>query len=132
MDESAEPIAALDGPCWRVQDAELRGRRIGRLPVECAVRPVAVVVVDEDGEHALEVAPVHDQEPVETLGPGRADEALGDRVRPRRPHRRLDDLDAFAGKDGVEVSRELAVAVADQEAKRPGRSRSAQVNCRAC
>ena len=80
-----------DGPRWRVQDAELPGRR--RLPVERAVQPVAVVVVDEDAEHALEVAPVHDQEPVEPLGPGRADEALGDCVRRRRPHRRLDGFD---------------------------------------
>jgi hypothetical protein len=88
-------------------------------------------VVDEDAEHALEVAPVHDQEPVETLGPGRTDEALDDRVRPRRPHRRLDDLDAFAGKDGFEVSREVVVAVAVRKRNDSGRSRSAQVNWRA-
>jgi hypothetical protein len=35
-----------------------------------------------------------------------------------RVHRRLDDLDAFAGEDGVEVAGEFAIAVADQEAKR--------------
>jgi len=34
--------------------------------------------------------------------------------------RRLDDLDSFAGEDGVEVTGELAVAVADEETK--GRS----------
>jgi hypothetical protein len=39
----------------------------------------------------------------------------GDRVRLRRPHWRLDDLDAFAGEDGVEVAGELAVAVTDHE-----------------
>jgi hypothetical protein len=82
------------------------------------VWPVAVVVVGEDAEDALEVASVHDQEPVEAFGPDGADEALGGRVRLRRSHRRLDDLDAFAGEDGVEVAGELAVAVADQEAKR--------------
>ena len=86
-----------------------------------------VEVVDEDAEHAFEVATVHDQEPVETLGAGGADETLGDRVRLRRPHRRLDDLDAFAGEDGVEVAGELAVAVTDQEAETipvaPGASR---------
>src|SRR5438552_10240606 len=80
---------------------------------------MAVVVVDKHAEHALEVASVNDQEPVETLGASGADEALGDRVRLRRSHRRLDDLDPFAGEDGVEVAGELAVAVADQEAKRP-------------
>jgi hypothetical protein len=46
------------------------------------------------------------------------DEAFGERVRFRRSHRCFDDLDAFAGEDGVEVAGELAVAVADQEAKR--------------
>src|SRR5205823_14172808 len=30
----------------------------------------------------------------------------------------LDDLEAFACEDGVEVARELAVAIADQEVKR--------------
>jgi hypothetical protein len=33
------------------------------------------------------------------------------------PHGRLDDLDAFAGEDGVEVAAELAVPVANQEAR---------------
>jgi hypothetical protein len=82
------------------------------------VWPVGVVVVGEDAEDALEMASVHDQDPVEAVGPDGADEALGDRVRFWRSHWRLDDLDAFAGEDGVEVAGELAIAVADQEAKR--------------
>jgi hypothetical protein len=80
--------------------------------------PAGVVVVGEDAEDALEVASVHDQEPVEAFGPDGANEALGGRIRLRRSHRRLDDPDAFAGEDGVEVAGELAVAVADQKAKR--------------
>ena len=55
--------------------------RVGRRAVERPVRPVAVVAVDEDAEYALEVAPVENEEPVETLGAGGADEALGDRIR---------------------------------------------------
>jgi hypothetical protein len=82
------------------------------------VWPVAVVVAGEDAEHALEVTLVHDQEPVETFGADGADETLGGCVRLRRSHRRLDDLDAFACEDGVEVTGELAVTVTDQEAKR--------------
>jgi hypothetical protein len=46
--------------------------------------PYAVVMVDEDAEHPLEMAAVKDQEPVQTLDSDRADEALGDRVRRRR------------------------------------------------
>jgi hypothetical protein len=38
-------------------------------------------------------------------------------VRLRRPHRGLDNLDAFAREDSVEASGELGVAVADQVAK---------------
>jgi hypothetical protein len=78
-------------------------------------------VVGEDAEDGLEVASVHDQEPVEPFGPDGADDSLGDRGRLRRSHRRLDDLDAFAGEDGVEGAAELAVAVADQR-NDPGRS----------
>ena len=42
----------------------------------------------------------------------------GDRVCLWGSHRCLDDLDAFAGEDSVEVASELAVTVTDQEAKR--------------
>src|SRR5712692_1911446 len=80
---------------------------------------MAVVVVEEDAQDVLEVASVHDQEPVEAFGAGGADEALCDRVRVRRSNGRLDDLDPFACEDGVEVAGELAVAIADQEANRP-------------
>jgi hypothetical protein len=50
-----------------------------------AVRSVRVVMIGEDAEHALEVAPVDDPQPVEALGAGGADEAFGERVRFRRP-----------------------------------------------
>ena len=77
--------------------------------------PLAVVVVDVDAEDAFEVTAVEDQQPVETLGAHSADEALGDRVRLRRPHRRLHDPDAFAAEHLVEGAAVLAVAVTDQE-----------------
>jgi hypothetical protein len=64
---------------------------------------VAVVVVGVDVEHMFEMSAVRDEEPVEALAAYGADEALGDRVRFRCSHRRLDDADAFAGEDGVEV-----------------------------
>ena len=73
-----------------------------------------VVVVREHAKYALGVSTIHDQEPIEALRADGADEALGDRV---RSDWCLDDLSALAGEDGVEVARELAVAVADQEAE---------------
>ena len=93
---------------------------------------MAVVVVDKHAQYPLEMRAIHDQEPVEALGASGADEALGDRVGLRRSHWRLDDLDALAGEDSVEVASELAVAVADQEANDDACSWSVQVNWRAC
>ena len=132
VDDSAETVATLDASRIGRITPNTGVLRSGGASFKRAMRPVALVVVDVDPEHMLEVAPVHDQQPVQALGADGADEALGDRVRLRRSHRRLDDLDAFACEDSVEVAGELAVAVADQEAKRRGRSFSVQANWRAC
>jgi hypothetical protein len=93
-----------------VAAADLAGRRSFSSLVgfwcplfEGPMRPLAVVVVDVDAEHAFEVTPVEDQQPVETLGTHSPDEALGDRVRFRRSQR-------------VEGTAVLAVAVRNQEA----------------
>ncbi len=84
---------------------------------ERAVRPVRVVVRRVDLDDALELAAAEDQQPVEALAAQSADPALGVRSRPRCLHRRFDDTDAFGAEDLIEVARELAVAVADQEAR---------------
>jgi hypothetical protein len=91
---------------------------IGRPQVERPVWPVAVVMLDEDAKHPLEMAVVEDKEPVETLSSDGADETLGNRVGFRCTHRRADDLDPLASEHDVEVTRELAVAISDQEAHR--------------
>ncbi len=83
------------------------------------MRPLAVVVVDVDAEDAFEVTPIQDQQPVQALGAHGSDEALRDRVRLRRSHRRLYDPDALAVEDLIERAAVLAVAVADQEADAP-------------
>src|SRR6266516_3689347 len=84
---------------------------------ERAVRPVRVVVRRVDLDDALELAAAEDQQPVEALAAQSADPALGVRSRPRCLHRRFDDTDAFEAEHLIEVARELAVAVADQEAR---------------
>ena len=96
-----------------------------------SMRPVAVVMVDVDAEHVLELSPADDQHPVEALAPDGADPALGERVRLRRPERCPDDLDAFASEDLVENVAELAVAIVDQVADRcyPFRERPAELAC---
>ena len=78
---------------------------------------VRVVALDEDAKQAFQMPPIQDQKPVETLGADGTDKAFGERIRLRRSHRCLDDPDAFAGEDRVEAARELAVAVAEQEAE---------------
>src|SRR5262245_53059069 len=80
------------------------------------MRPSGVVVPYVDAENVLELAAADDQEPVEALAADAADPALDVRVGVRRPNRRADAPDAFAGEDGIERGGELAVAVVDKEA----------------
>ena len=56
VNEAAEAVAALDVGSRREDEAELPCSGVGRFEVERTVRPMAVVVVDEDPEDALEVA----------------------------------------------------------------------------
>ena len=78
---------------------------------------MAVVMVDVDAEHLLELSPSDDQDPVEAVAADGADAALGERVRVRRPERCADDLDAVALEDLVEDTAELAVSVVNQTAE---------------
>jgi hypothetical protein len=84
------------------------------------MRTMAVVVIDVDGEDALELAAAGDQDPVQALAPHRADKALGVGVRLGRLDRRSDDLDAVAAEDLIEGAAELLVAIVDQGARRRG------------
>jgi len=63
------------------------------------------------------VAAANDQQPVEALAADAADPPLGMCPRLRRPHRRLDQPDAFGAEDLVELAGELAVSVADEESR---------------
>ena len=78
---------------------------------------MGVVVLDELAQHHHEVAPSGDQHVVEAFAARRADEALGDRVRPRRLDWGADDGNVGAGEHGVEGGGELGIAVADQESE---------------
>ena len=82
------------------------------------MRSVMVVVALEHTQDGCGVSLVDDQEVVEEFPADRSDEALGDRVRPRCPHRRLDDPDVDGGEYSVEGGSELGVAVADEKPER--------------
>ena len=53
---------------------------VGSGGAESRVRSVAVVMIHEDGKHALQVSFVHDQHPVQTLGADCAHESLRDPI----------------------------------------------------
>jgi hypothetical protein len=76
---------------------------------------MAVVVVLVLGEHCCGMPLVDDQDAVEELAADGAPEPFGDRVGPRRPHRRLDDPDIDRGEHRVERGGELGVPIADEE-----------------
>ena len=95
VDAAAGPVASAyragwrgrDGPCWRAG--------CGGCEAERAVRPMAVLVLSELAQHAVQVTAVGDQQPVEALPSDAADESLSDRVCLRRPDRRADHTDAL-------------------------------------
>ena len=68
-----------------------------------------------NAKHVLEVPTAQDQEPVEAFAAESADRALGVRPRLRRSDRCLDHVDAVGAEDLVELVRELAVPIANQE-----------------
>jgi hypothetical protein len=82
VDEASKPDATADLAHRRSLPPLVE---FGRPEFKGAMRPLAVVVVDVDAEHAFEVTAVKDQQPVETLGTHSADEALRDHVRLRCP-----------------------------------------------
>jgi hypothetical protein len=77
VDDAAGAVVSLDlagGWCRR------RPCGLWWLGPERAVRPVNVVMLDEDAQRALEVAAVEDQQPVQAFGADGSDEPLGDGV----------------------------------------------------
>src|SRR6266536_372162 len=97
-----------------------------------AMRPVLVVVHDIARQHRLQMSPPHDQHPVQQLTTDGADPSLGERVRPRRPHRCAQDSDALGAKDHIEAVGELRIPVADQEADLPDALCQVMSRLRAC
>ena len=81
------------------------------------MRTCAIVVESVLGQDRAQVALVEDDQMVEALAAQRADQALGDRVRLGRVHRREDRLDADPGSARDEGAAVAAVAIADQVAR---------------
>ncbi len=74
---------------------------------------------DIDPKDPLQVPASHNQQPVQALGADRSHPSFGVGIRPGRPHRRTQHLDAFSAEDVVEAAAEFRVAVAQQQSDRP-------------
>ena len=71
-----------------------------------------MVIVDEELlEHGLEVAGAEDEQVVQDLSTGGADEAFADRVCPRRLIGELQDCDTLGAEDLIEAGRKLGVSI---------------------
>ena len=88
------------------------------------MRSLVVVVPYILVEDPLKMATTPDQHPIQTLLSYRLYPPLGERVGVRRLDGRLDDLGAVGGEHVVEGTGELAVPVANEEARRSGTLRS--------
>jgi hypothetical protein len=82
VDESTQPVSAVNA-AWsgRAGESERWLLEVGRREVQRTMWAVGVVMLDVDAEHAFELSPVQNEEPVEALGANGSDKALGDRVR---------------------------------------------------
>jgi len=84
------------------------------------MRPPTVVMIDEDGQRALQMPCVQNQEPIKAFGSSAADKPLCDPIRLGRLNRRPNDSDVFGLEDGIKADLELATMIADQKTNRFG------------
>jgi hypothetical protein len=116
MNEAAEAIAAHD----RTSGFGLPDGRsaLWDSKIETAMRPLSVVVVDVRLEHRFEMTFVHDEDPVEALGPDRTNEPLRVSISPWSPPWSSKDLDTLGLEDLVEHATESLIPVVNEESHR--------------
>jgi len=112
VEQAAETVGSLD----TVPVPELPVGQIGDrlVEVDAAVRALVVVVGHELSQHSVEMALAADQQPVQALGPCRADKSFREGVCSWRSDGRADDPGADRAHDLVKWPDELGVPVADQ------------------
>src|SRR5262245_52066051 len=113
VDQPVHPCAADH---WTADNRGVRRGRPRRPQLQAAMGPESVVVLHVMGQDRLQVPSIYDQQPVQALAAGAGDPALAPSVRVWGPHRCSDDLQTLRSEDGIEGSREVAVAIMDQEA----------------
>ncbi len=113
VDQSAEDRSSFDSGVGRVDG--FRWRSDGRPLIKRSMWTMSVEMTGVLVENGGQVMLTDDEHSVGALAANAADPALGHRVRPRCPRRRLDHLDALGGEYGVEGGGELGITVAQQE-----------------
>jgi len=112
VDEPSKEVASLDrtmaasrvGPTLRIDR---------RAQVQSTVGPLAVVVLDVDTEHQLQVPTPEDEHPVQALCPDGSDPSLGEGVGPGSSDGSADHLGPVGAEDLVEARDELRDPVPD-------------------
>jgi hypothetical protein len=99
MEQTAEAISTLH---LAAEGDDRVGWRTRHSLLEALVRPGLVVVIEELGEHALQVLPAENQQVVQGLSASGPHLAFSERVRHGRPVRQADDLHALALEDLIE------------------------------
>jgi len=121
------------GPWLRtLTDALTGSARVGNALADALMRAGGVVMLLVFGQCGAQVSLVQDQGPVEKLPAQGTDEALADRVHPRRQHGRAHDGGPGGLEDGIERRGEVRAAVTDQEPEVPNRSPRSRARLRAC
>jgi Integrase core domain len=118
MKQSTEPISPHH-PASRHEDHGFAGCKRRRLP-QCAMGTVDVVMIGVLAQHRHEVPTSDDEHPVQALAADRTHPPLRVGIRPWRPHRRAQHVDALGCEDGVEGAGELGVPIAEQQPEAAG------------
>jgi hypothetical protein len=96
--QPAKPIALHHMQIVRVGSIVSRRWTVRRREVQASVRPMAVVMINVDGQDTFKVPRTQHEQPIEALGTDRPNESFRDRVRLRRLNRRANDANAGAPK----------------------------------
>jgi hypothetical protein len=118
VNQPAKPIASHHKQSVRVGSIVIHRWTVRRREVQASVRPMPVVMINEDGEDTFKVTRTQNEQPIGALGTDGPNESFRDRIRLRRLNRRANDTNAGAPKYVVKAAREFVIAIPNQPANR--------------
>lgn len=130
--QPAKPIALHYKQIVLVGAIVIRRWTVRRREIQASMRPMAVVMINVDGQDTCKVAGTQNEQPIEALGTDRPNESFCDGVRLRRLNRRANETNAGALEYVVEATREFVIAIPNQPTNRFVALGESQATCRAC